>query len=504
MKKVPCALNKYLNVLFFLIFLTFPIFQSSIALALTVFSNNGAIVYFNDKLIGTIKNESISFEATFPGVLKIVKPGYMPFEIMVTQDGTVVALLSLPAYLSICTSPADAQVFVNNQKISTERDEKGFIKITLGAGMYNLKVNAPGYVEKQINLTLREGEEKELCISLKKTVSLSIKLQNTSTNQNNSQIFTVSFDGTDIMIPTEMEVTPGLHKLILPDGFYKKIQQFSIPAVENFEITVDARRVYNLNISGEPDEAYAKINGEIYKLPININLPEGKYDVKIFSHGYKDSDREIILFNDTVINYSLEPLELYEIALKDKNYTIEFNGFSVTKLPRTVGIVSLKDNLGKIVWLGFSDGKLEGIPSTIPVIVSSTYQLTFENLSIRGPAIFQIPKGKSITLYSRNEGTRIVDVSKMISSTDHKDGNGIIVFDDEKSCLMNIFSKTPLDVFLDGKYIGKTPIYLHESTIGNHTLVFKRDGTIVHVFEVIIKTGTINEIVIDKQTKQTK
>ncbi|MFN3691407.1 MAG: PEGA domain-containing protein [Fervidobacterium sp.] len=495
MKKVPYALSTYLNVLFFLIFTTF---LSSTVLALTVISNSGAIVYYNDKLIGAIKNESISFEATFPGLLKIVKPGYIPFESMITQDGTVVAFLSLPAYLIICTSPVDAQVFINNQRITMERDEKGFIKITLGAGKYNIRANANGYVEKQIDVTLREGEEKHLCISLKKTVSLSIKLQNTSTNQNNPQALTVSIDGKDILIPAEIEVTPGLHKLILPDGFYKKIQQFSIPAVENFEITVDARRMYNLNISGEPDGAYTKINGEIYKLPISINLPEGKYDVKIFSLGYKDLDIEVSLFTDTVINYSLEPLDLYEIGLEDKNYILEFNGFSVDKLPRTVGILSVKDQSGKIVWLGFSDGKLEKIPSTIPVIVSSAYQLTFENLSIRGPAIFQIPKGKSITLYSRNEGTRIVDVSKMISYIDYKGESGVIVFNDEKTCLVNIFSKTPLDVFLDGKYIGKTPIYLLESTIGSHTLIFKRDGVIVHASEVIIKTGAINEIVVDK------
>jgi len=46
--------------------------------ALTVIGDDGAIVYFNDKLVGTIKGHQLSFDAQIPGTLKLVKPGYIP------------------------------------------------------------------------------------------------------------------------------------------------------------------------------------------------------------------------------------------------------------------------------------------------------------------------------------------------------------------------------------------------------------------------------------------
>lgn len=483
--------------LFFIVFIVFitNFYLNSVVFGLTVISNNGAIVYYNDRLIGIIKNESISFEATFPGYLRVVKPGYIAFEKMITQDGTVVANLSLPAYLIIYTSPEDAEVYINNEKIIKK---SGQSELVLGAGEYNVKVKAPGYVEKELNVKIKEGEEKILEVALKKTVTLSInlssKIQNTSLRMSSNILKNINalFNDRSITLPTVLEVPPGFYRIILPEGFYKKIQEFYIPAVEKFEINVDATRMYNLSILGEPETAYAIINEEIYKMPFNKYMPEDTYRIRIYSLGYKEIYREVLLTNDLVLNYSLEPVELYDFVFKDAKYTVELNGFSRTKLPRSVGLVTIKDEFGRIVWLGFSDGKLDKFPSTIPVIISSSYQIAVGNQSFIGPAIVQLKKGSQITLYSKTEGTRTINIEPSIAEKPIP-----IIFDDDKTCLTNIFSKTSLDVFLDNKYIGKTPIYLHEIATGFHDVTFKRDNQVIYTMKFNAKRGIINEIIID-------
>lgn len=450
----------------------FVLYFSIFSMALTVVSEKGAMVYYNDSLVGSIKDTALSFSATFPGLLKVVKPGYLPFEKEITEDGTIVAQLTFPSYLKINVSPEDAEVYINDVKIST--DKMQIIK----PGKYNIKISAPGFTTKSIEVTIKEKEEKTLDVSLKRTVTLTI--------QSNKSISGIMFDGKFINVPNVLEVLPGKYQLILPNNFVEKIQEFNIPPVDSFSITINTRQVHKLQISGEPENAYAMLNEEIHKLPFDGSLIEGFYKLVIYAEGYKEETRELDLKNDTVINYVLEPDNLYKFEFSEKNYRVEFDGFPLDKLVRKIYFGTIKDQDDNIIWFGFTDGNLKTIPSTIPILVSSDYQVTIGNQTYIGPAILQVQKGQKINLYNRLSGTETTIAEKLT------------IFDSPEKCLVNIYSKTTADVFFDGRFIGKTPIYLFTTNEGKHEILLKKNEQEIFKAEAHIRKGTLNEIRIDK------
>lgn len=445
---------------------------SIISLALTVISEKGAIVYYNDSLIGTIKDNSLSFNATFPGFLKVVKPGYLPFEKEITEDGTVTAQLIFPSYLKINVFPENAEVYINDIKCTTDK------VYMMKPGKYTIKVSASGFTTKTIELIINEKEEKTLDISLKRTVTLNI--------QSSKNISGVLFDGKFINVPTLLEVSPGKHWFILPNNFAEKIQEFNVPAVDNFSITINSQQVYNLQISGEPENAYVKLNDEIYKLPFAGDLVEGTYNVTIYAEGYKEEFRQLNLKNDTVVNYALEPVELYKFNFSEESYKVEFDGFQVDRLVRRTYFTTIKDTDGNIIWCGFSDGNLQNMPTTISILVNSDYQVTIGNQTYSGPAVLQVQRGQKINLYNRLTGTETITLEKFT------------VFDTTEKCLVNIYSKTNADVFIDGRYIGKTPIYLFTTNSGRHELVLRKNGQEIFRTGISIYRGKLNEIRIEK------
>lgn len=454
------------------IILVFALLMSKVLFGLTVISEKGSIVYYNGSLIGVIKDNSISFSPTFPGILKVVKPGYLSFEKEITEDGTVVAYLTMPGYIKINVTPENAELYINDVRYYPNT------KYDIQPGKYKLKVTAPGYTTKIIEFSIDKNEEKVINVSLKKTVTLTI---NSSVNISNVFLGTRTID-----VPSVVEILPGTYKLIIPGKFVYNIQEFEIPPLDSFSITINTEKKYNLQIMGDPENAYAKINEKTYKLPFNGDLPEGKYTINIFADGYKEEIREIELSEDKVINYILNPIDLHKIEILEEDYKIEFDGFELDKVVQRAYFITIKDKENRVVWFGFSDGTLRWLPSTVPIAISPDFQVTIAGKSFQGPAILHVQKGQKISLYNRLIGTRTLIIDELS------------IFDSPDKCLVNIYSKTSLDVFLDEKYIGKTPIYLFVTNAGNHELVLKKNEQEVFRNQISILQGKLNEFSINK------
>jgi len=159
--------NFYFNFCYGVVLFIFLFILANPGYALTVIGDDGAIVYFNDQLVGTIKGHQLSFDAQIPGILKLVKPGYVPFEKMVTEDATVVVNLVLPAYLNIVVSPTDSTIYIDGEVIAN-----GSTKVSIIPGEHVIKVSAPGFTEKEVKVYLNPYEEKRIDITLKNTVTL--------------------------------------------------------------------------------------------------------------------------------------------------------------------------------------------------------------------------------------------------------------------------------------------------------------------------------------------
>ena len=453
--------------LFFLISGTF--LYPLLLLALTVIGENGSIVYYNDKLIGTIKNASITFDATFPGYLKVIKPGYISFEKYLTEDGTITATLTLPSYLQLNVNPKDAVISIDGFLQKTLDN-----KIVISPGKHVIDVSAPGYTTKTIEINILPYEEKFIDISLKKTTTLRI--------ESDKKIENAFFDNLPISLPLTLEVIPGIHKLILPNNFVRNNVEIEIPSQDEYTIKIDTHEKFLLSVSGKPNDAYVQIKDQVYKAPFNISFPEGVYNIKIFSQGYEEYKTTIDLDRNKTLYFALKPLEEVTVKFRKKGYTVEFDGFARESVPKSPIFTTIKDEKGNIVWLGFSDGTFEDIPKTIPILIGRNHSIFVANTIYNGPAIVHVQSGQRVLSFFNNEKIGEYEIKNFT------------IFDNKTNCLVNIYSKERIDVYWDGKYIGKTPIYLFNAEEGIHNVVFKNGGITLSEVNYEVRSSRLNEI----------
>ncbi|MGC8820762.1 MAG: PEGA domain-containing protein [Fervidobacterium sp.] len=454
------------------VFILTVMYCISIGFSLTVVTDNGSIIYYNDKLVGVVKNTNLTFSATFPGYLRVVKPGYLPFEKYITEDGTVTVKLDLPSYIQINIQPENATIFVDDvQQNATER------KCTIAPGKHVLKFTAPGYVTKILEIEILPYEEKVLDVALKKTVTLYVN--------SDKKIDGVLFDSLVISLPAVLETVPGKHKIVLPENFVNDVQIIEIPAIDSHSVTIDTRQKFVLTISGRPENAYVEINKQIYKGPITLTLPEGVYDAKIFLQGYLDQKTQINLSKDETIYYVLKPYEEISVAEGLSNYKLEFDGFSSKKLTKRPYFLTIRDERNDVIWYGFSDGTLNKVPSTVPVIISKNYETILNGIQYKGPSILQVPRNEKIDIFSKGVKVGTCNIT------------GPTVIDDEENCVVNIYAKEKLDVYWNGQYIGKTPIYLFTTKKGVHNVVFKNKVLEIAKFDYTVEQGKLNEIKVE-------
>jgi len=451
----------------------------SFSYALTVVGENGSIVYYNEKLIGAIKDHQLSFEVQLPGVLKLVKPGYVPFEKLITEDGTVIANLALPAYLNISVEPADSMVYIDDKPVA-----RNGTKISLEPGEHLIRITSPGFTEKIMSIYLNPYEEKELNVTLKTTVTLNL--------DSVKKIENVFFNFEKITIPTVLEVPPGKYRVVLPQDFVNLIQDFEVPSTDTYTFLVDSRQYKKITVLGKPENAIVKIGNDFYKSPVETKLVEGKYEVQISLDGYNDFSTQISLSNDLVLHYTLEPKEQISLLFDVPDVSVEFDGFNQEPLVKRLWFTTIKQlsscgDSESIIWFGFSDGTLKRLPKSIPIALGKGVQAVVNNTIHTGPGIIQVNPKQLVKVL------RGLDVSELIAESP-------IVLDSTESCLVNIYSRSVLDVFVNDAYIGRTPIYLMDLPAGEYTFTFKKDGNEVHKQTVLIESGKLNEVKVNKST----
>jgi hypothetical protein len=447
---------------------------SDLAFSLTVYAPKGSMVYYNDKFVGVVQKDSISFNAEFPGTLKVVKPGFVPFEKTLTDDATVTVELSLPSFLNLKVTPKNARVFVNGQLVEVDTFN-GTARLQINSGVHEIKAEAPGYATKILRVEINPYEEKDLEITLKRTVTLKLVSEKNIDN--------AILGGMLINLPSTIEVEPGKYKLYLPNIFLKSIQEIEVPFLDEYVYKVDSTQMFKLTIDGSPAGAYAWISGQIWKLPTTIVLPENSYDIRIFSQNYEDYETKVELRKDTKIFYNLKPkLEVSQRTVSD-NYVIEYDGYVRDRVVVKPWFTTIKDNAGNIVWYGFSDGSLKNLPKTVPILISKDMICMVGTTIFKGPTILQVASGTSILVFD----------NRRANSEERIQVEGPTVIDTEDRVLVNVYSKDVCEVYWDDEFIGNTPIYFFVTSAGKHKLTFVRNGLKVNEQIVDAKQGQLNE-----------
>ncbi len=447
---------------------------SDLAFSLTVYAPKGSMVYYNDKFVGVVQKDSISFNAEFPGTLKVVKPGFVPFEKTLTDDATVTVELSLPSFLNLKVTPKNARVFVNGQLVEVDTFN-GTARLQINSGVHEIKAEAPGYATKTLRVEINPYEEKDLEITLKRTVTLKLVSEKNIDN--------AILGGMLINLPSTIEVEPGKYKLYLPNIFLKSIQEIEVPFLDEYVYKVDSTQMFKLIIDGSPAGAYAWISGQIWKLPTTIVLPENSYDIRIFSQNYEDYETKVELRKDTKIFYNLKPkLEVSQRTVNN-NYVIEYDGYVRDRVVVKPWFTTIKDNAGNIVWYGFSDGSLKNLPKTVPILISKDMICMVGTTIFKGPTILQVASGTNILVFD----------NRRAKSEERIQVEGPTVIDTEDRVLVNVYSKDVCEVYWDDEFIGNTPIYFFVTSAGKHKLTFVRNGLKVNEQIVDAKQGQLNE-----------
>lgn len=444
----------------------------NLLLGLTVVGENGSIVYYNGKLVGVIKNGSITFEATFPGILKVTKPGYVDFEKEVTEDGVVVAELMFPAYLSISAMPVESKIYLDGVLVGV-----GHVKVSTRPGTHRIIVGMEGYTEWIGEVTLAPFEERELKVNLKRTTTLKLISE--------TPIEGALLNGERISIPGTYEVTPGAHKLELPANYVVNKITFEVPSTSEYAYRVDSRRLFKLSVMGKPERATVQVGGFTYTAPVEIFLPEGNYDVLVSAQGYSPRTYSVKLMRDEYLIYTLEPLNEISGSRSLSNFVVEYDGFTREKVVRKLWFTTIKDTVGGIVWFGFSDGVLRNLPSTVPIAFSRDFQLRVGGYTFKGPGIIQVVPGTQIECVSM-DGYQMLTVKNLT------------ILDSSDKVLVNVLSQTSLDVYVDGKFVGRTPIYLLELPEGIHQFEFKSGTVLIEERLVTVSRGKLNEVKSEK------
>lgn len=455
-------MKRIISFLLLLIFIVFSFPQ------LVVVTEPNSMVYWNNVLLDTVPSSGVLklSNLQYPGILKVIKPGFAPFETEVSTDMILKIKLSLPSYLEITSYPENVNIFFNGK----------FIGVTPGvfefpSGNIELYFEKEGYIPKKLNISLEPSQIEKINISLNKYVKLKLI--------SNKKIEAI-LDNDYVNLPTEVNVLPGKHVLkLIGKDFVTNIQEINVPVTEEFEYVVDDKIYVRLYVYGYPENAMISLNGISKLSPAAFKIIPGTYNIRIESEGFEVLEQQIEVSSENpVFRYSLKKRVISNI---NKNLTVFLDGYEAEGIfvPKKLYFTKIISKNGE--WYGFTDGSVENIPKSLSVFLGSEGYLEYKGIRYNSPTLLNV---------FEKETVKYVTDEKVVNFIVNQN----LVLDDSDHCLVNIYSKEVYDVKVDGKMIGRTPIYLLILPSGTHNFKFLRNGVIVHEKNVEIKQGILNEI----------
>lgn len=362
------------------------------------------------------------------------------------DDGYTV--VSDTATLRISSDPSDAAVYIDG-----EYRGKTPLTVELPSGTHEIVVAKEGYRPYNTTVVLETGEYKTLYASLERIVG-KLKVESTPSNAK------VYVDGDYIgRTPITYELPPGTYrvKLVL-DGYFEYSTTVTVKASDTKEISVNLKpKPGKLRIKSEPSGAEVYVNGTyIGKTPIDgYSLNPGKYWIEVKLPKYQVYEKRI-----TVV-----PGQEYLIHAQ---LTPSWGVLKVTSTPSGAEVYINDENAGR------TPLELQLDPGTYTVRVTlDGYEEYEDRIEVRagettGISASLTPVGY-VTVTSEPSGAR---------------------------------------VYLDGTYIGNTPITEYKVQAGAYEVTVEDDGYQAYKTSIKIEAGETKEINVEltplETVKETK
>lgn len=255
--------------------------------------------------------------------LKVIKDGYTDFitTLNVNKDLKIEAYQIPLSTLLIKSNVSKINIWYywNNEKKEVLLNSDKRLKVP-----YTVKkiyINATGYNEKEINITLKPFSSTILTVYLN---SLNKCLINS--NPTNAKVYS---DGTYIG-NTPIELDKNYKNLLLKKEGYV---DYSLNKLLSSEYTIDLKKGKELSISSNISDAIVLINKKYEgATPFSKTLPVGKYFIEIKKLGYNTKYLTIDLSNNLNLSVNLTKSLKKITLLNTENYEFSIDGKTVKGL----------------------------------------------------------------------------------------------------------------------------------------------------------------------------
>ncbi|OAA31400.1 hypothetical protein AT15_07850 [Kosmotoga arenicorallina S304] len=232
-------------------------------------------------------------------VEKLVKPFVEKEEYAVAQTYFYVNTRPAQGTLSVNSSPAGANVYIDGSYYGTTP-----LRVSLAEGVHLVNLYKSGYspFSKQVNI--RANMTSYLNVALSKTQKQKFSV-GIDSNPSNAKVY---IDGVYRGVtPLSVELTVGAHTLELEKENYEKYTE-TINVSGPVSKFINLRFLgYLLSISSDPSNAEVYISGEyVGNTPLQKRVSKGWYRIVVKKDGYQEYSKLINISNDANLKVNLE------------------------------------------------------------------------------------------------------------------------------------------------------------------------------------------------------
>jgi hypothetical protein len=475
----------FVNVKFLFSVLTIFLFAAiTFAVSLTLITTPPqSLVYVNDVLVGqtNVKGE-LTVTVNIGAKVKVENIGYFPYTFVFndSDNATVHVNLKPISYLFVSSTPEGAEAFVDGDDYILPAT------VTLAAGKHEIIVKKTGYVPQKIFVTTLPFGVVKRHFQLQKAGKVLI----TTSPSHASLILDDEFNA---VTPFSTYIQNGRHSLYLSEAGYTPLSTiiYIPPNATPMNFHFDLKKMFEVTIDSSPSGAVITMASTTFVAPHTFKLTEGVYKYSARQQYTYSATGELFVKHDGRYVVKLEPkIGLVVFNSNPLGAAINLNGKFIGQTQKSVRLpygkykVKMVGNDGK-QWFGeFTlDQEIKtvyGDMANSGMILINAYPST-NTIAHIGQVWTSVPAtlnadvgiyrveffNPAFPVLSRYIEVKAGEVSQMYVSLQPMSTFFVMTY--------------PLGatVTLDGKVIGKAPIFSKEVTAGTHLLGIKwEDGKI--------------------------
>ncbi len=333
--------------------------------------------------------------------------------------------------VSVRTVPTDALVYIDGAYAG-----RSPLTMDIAAGKHVLSVYKEGYRTETLGFTVREGRTETITITLMPVVRTH-QLSVTSSPTGSSVFIDGTYRG---RTPLSISLQQGTYSLrVERDGYRTHEERFTIDRDISRRVNLTpVIPTHQLSLTSTPSGASVYIDGS-YKgrTPLNISLQQGTYSLRVERDDYRTHEERFTLDRNISKSVNLVPVT--------RRYSL-----TVRSSPSRAEV--------------YIDGSYSGRTPLEITLNEGTYDVM---LSLSGYEDYQ----ERVRLTT----DRIVDASLAA----------------KRATLIVSSAPTNARVYVDGRYVGNTPLEAGISDLGRTSISVEKDGYVSQIRDIVVTPGGI-------------